>query len=197
GSMFVRNSGFVDYPFIAMPLFNDIDPGDEIFATNYSFTNNTFTNAAIAIQFYSSGFDLIGRNHLLTTQEGAIITGGTNQQKKDLLLDNFKINTNLVRINNNIYNSISRKVVIKSVTAYGSVSKGWTGDADISNLFNNSSDLLPWEEDYYNLQAGTWNNERRTFSYDLGAGTGNAGKILTGTPPMTAGGSSVSTESTP
>ncbi len=197
GSMFARNSGFADYPFIAMPLFNDIDPGDEIFATNYSFTNNTFTNAAIAIQFYSSGFDPIGRNHLLTTQEGATLTGGTNQQKKDLLLNNFKINTNLVRINDNIYNSISRQVIIKSVTNYGSVSKGWTGDADISNLFNNSSDLLPWEEDYYNLQAGAWNNESRTFSYNLGASTGNAGKILTGTPPMTAGGSSVSAESTP
>ena len=197
GSTFVRNPGFVDYPFISMPLFNDVDPGDEIFASNYSFTNNSFTNATTAISFYSSGFDPIGRNHLLTSQEGAILIGGSVQQKKELLLNNFKINSELIRINNNTYNSITKEVLIRSVTAYGSVSKGWTGEANISNLFNNTSNLLPWEEDFLNLHAGIWNNESRTLSYNLGAGTGNATKILTGTPPMKVGGSSVSTQNAP
>lgn len=187
-STFIRNAGFVDYPFIAMPLFNDVNPGDEFFATNYSFFNNTFTNAAIAIQFLSSGFDPVGRNHLLTAAEGTILTGGTDQQKKDLLRNNFKINTDLVRIHNNTYNTISKQVVIRTTAAYGSVSKGWVGEATISNLFNSSGELLPWEQDYYNVntqwvETGTLKNINWEYSFVGTSGTvsGEGGIIKTST----------------
>src|SRR5690606_15922871 len=54
-----------------------------------------------------------------------------------------------------------------------------------------------WEEDFYNLQPGFWNNGGRTLFYNLGSGTGSLNKILTGTLPMTSGSGSVSTESSP
>ncbi|MFD1628335.1 T9SS type A sorting domain-containing protein [Pseudopedobacter beijingensis] len=197
GSTFIRTSGYSNRPFISVPLFNDIDPGDEVFATNYSFTNNVFTNATEAIKFYSSGYDPIGRNHLLTASEGGILSGGTAQQKKNLLLNNFNINTDLIRLDDNTFNIITREVTMESVTNYGSQSRGWTGAVDISELFTNTANLLPWEENYYNLRAGVWNNESRTLYYNLGAGTGGEDKIFTGIQPVKVGGSSISTESIP
>ncbi|GEM_PF-808780 len=190
GTTFIRNPGFNSYPFISMPLFNDVNPGDEIFATNYSFTDNTFTNATAAIQFFSQGYDPADRNHLLTAQEGAMLTSGTDQQKKDVLLNNYKINTDLVRINNNTYNNISKQVILVSNIGYGSVSKGWTGEANISGLFNNSDEPLPWEGDQYTfskwVESETLKNIEWNYYFTGGTSTvsGTGGIIRTSTPSI-------------
>src|SRR5690606_22901708 len=111
GSTFVRNQGSVGRVFISMPLFNSRPPvGDEYFSTNYSFTNNTFTNNSStntdnAITFYHSGFSPLEWNYLLTPDEGKILQTGSVVAKKKLLLDNFGIDADKVRINGNTYSS--------------------------------------------------------------------------------------------
>ncbi|TZF81440.1 hypothetical protein FW774_17915 [Pedobacter sp. BS3] len=196
GSTFIRNSGFPDYYFINMPLFNDVDPGDETFATHYAFTGNSFGNISYPIGFLSQGFDPVGCNYLLTAAEGAVLTSGTTVQKKSLLLGNFKINTDEVRIYNNTFGSLTYKVTMSSKTAYGAVSKGWTGIGDITATVNTSATPLSWELTS-NTTPGTWKNENTSLAYNLGAGTGNMGKVFTGTPPLTVGINSTSTQSSP
>jgi hypothetical protein len=134
GSTFVRNQNFPVYPFISVPLFNNIDPGDETFATNYTFTGNVFKNTKNAIAFHHYGFDPAGFKYLLTASEGNLLTSGTDQQKRKLLLDNFKINLEKVKVSNNDYTEVAAHVVVGSFPRYGAITKGWNGWADISAL---------------------------------------------------------------
>ena len=53
GSTFVRNADFPVYPFISAPLFNNIDPGDESFSSNYTIKGNSFINAKYAVAFHN------------------------------------------------------------------------------------------------------------------------------------------------
>jgi hypothetical protein len=136
GSTFVRNEKFPVYPFISVPLFNNVDPGDETFATNYTFTGNKFKNTKNAIAFHHYGFDPAGYNYLLNEQEGNILTTGTDEQKRNLLLNNFKINLDRVKVAKNTYSEITSKVVVGSFPNYGAKTRGWKGWADISSLIN-------------------------------------------------------------
>lgn len=134
GSTFIRNEAFPVYPFISVPLFNNVDPGDETFATNYVFTGNTFKNTKNAIAFHHYGFDPAGYHYLLTTAEGADLTTGTAEKKKGILLNNFKIDLERMTIRNNNYTDVDSHVVVGSFPTYGAVTKGWKGWADISSL---------------------------------------------------------------
>jgi hypothetical protein len=134
GSTFVRNKEFPVYPFISIPLFNNIAPGDEIFATHYAFTGNSFKNTKNAIAFHHYGFDPAGYHYLLTAAEGNALTTGTDEQKKNILLNNFKINLEEVTISNNNYSDVTSHLVVGSFPTYGAVTQGWKGWADISSL---------------------------------------------------------------
>jgi hypothetical protein len=134
GSTFVRTKDFPVYPFISIPLFNNVDPGDETFATNYVFTGNSFKNTKNAIAFHHYGFDPKGYNYLLTAEEGKILTTGTDEQKRSIVLNNFKVDLEKVKVGNNKYEEITSRVVFGSFPNYGAQSKGWKGWADISSL---------------------------------------------------------------
>ncbi|WP_300598393.1 right-handed parallel beta-helix repeat-containing protein [Niabella sp.] len=134
-STFVRTGMFPAYPFISVPLFNDIDPGDETFATHYTFTGNRFRNTRYAIAFHHYGFDPAGKHYLLSAAEGAILDNGQPAEKKKLLLQQFGIRTDAIKIRNNINEQITGRVVMGSFPRYGAASKGWSGWGDISIFF--------------------------------------------------------------
>lgn len=57
-----------------MPVFNDVKPGDEFFATNYSFYYNQFINNSMVtvnnvFLFYFSGFTPPNFEYLLTKKK--------------------------------------------------------------------------------------------------------------------------------
>lgn len=158
GSAFVRNPSthFQPRPFISVPLFNDVNPGDEYFATNYSFTNNSFTNndpssnIDRAVMFYHMGCDPPGWNYLLTAAEGTTLQTGLDAAKKALLLNNFGIDTDKVRMSGNTYSSrITTKVALGTFHGYVcSVSKGFGGGyGDITSLLNDSTEPFSWEKE--------------------------------------------------
>jgi hypothetical protein len=136
GSTFVRNDDFPIFPFISIPVFNDVNPGDETFGTHYIFIGNNFKNDKYAIVFHHYGFDPIGYNYLLTEAEGSILASGTPEQKKKLLQHNLGINLNYVKVSDNVYSGIASKMAIGSFPRYGAVTAGWSGWADISTLVN-------------------------------------------------------------
>ncbi|TZF81439.1 right-handed parallel beta-helix repeat-containing protein [Pedobacter sp. BS3] len=135
-STFVRTEKFPVYPFISVPLFNNIDPGDETFATHYTFTGNHFKNTKNAIAFHHYGFDPVGKHYLLTAAEGEILVNGTPEEKKRLLRQNFDVNTDDIKISNNTNVDITHTVVMGSFPKYGAQFKGWSGWGDISIFFN-------------------------------------------------------------
>lgn len=151
GCSFVHSWNVANVKFISMPLFNDGKPfpGDESFATNYAFTDNSFSSKVanvIAIAFSHNGYTAPGYNYLLTPAEGAILTEGNDQQKKALLESNFGIFPEKVRISGNSYTGLVDNAVILSTSAgYGAESKGWTGSGKITGTINTSSVPFAWE----------------------------------------------------
>ena len=131
-------------PFISMPLFSDVDPGDEWFGTHFFFAHNTFTyqgqqemdGEKIPIKFYHKGFDPPQRRHLLTADEGTVLENGSPQDKKTLLKTNCAIDTDQIHVFENTYSGIAVRAVYGCEAAYGAQSKGWEKSADIFALFN-------------------------------------------------------------
>ena len=149
---FLSQSNPFNRPFVAMPLFNDVDPGDEIFATHYLIRDNNFTYLDVdgtahlrsAIRFGHWGYDPPGYNHLMTVDEGFCLTYGTTQQKYDLLLANTGIDGNEVRVYDNTFDNEYDRGSFASFARYGSVSKGWEGYVDVHDTWNhNVPDLSP------------------------------------------------------
>ena len=126
--------------FVEIPVFNDVDPGDETFGHDFAFTNNTFlfhgTEPAIryGIRFVHMGYDPLGMNYLMTAAEGAILEGSDSPAKKSLLKNNCGIDFDEIEISGNTWSNEVRRISFYSVAAFGAASKGWDGEADISDI---------------------------------------------------------------
>ena len=130
-------------PFISIPLFNNVDPGDEVFGTHFLIFNNRFlfeTEAdpddRIAIRFLHRGFDPPGRRHLLDPREAEILESGTLREKRALLRENLRINPASVHVYGNRYKNVEHKGVYQFDAAYGAESRGGDGRYDIFDTFN-------------------------------------------------------------
>jgi hypothetical protein len=173
----------VSQPFIAMALFNDCKPGTttappdkptcpdplehiqyEYFGTNYVITNNKFSyqhhpglGDRYAIAFYHFGFDPPGRNHLMTDAEGQILEHGTPTQRKALLKKNCGIDGDRIKLYDNQYNGVDKRVAFGSEAAYGACSKGWEGYVEIHDLVKLDQEAHPpqWLEAFLTLSSFT------------------------------------------
>jgi Concanavalin A-like lectin/glucanases superfamily len=149
GNTFVSTSSVYNRPFVAVPLFNDVDPGDENFGTNFLIQDNHFEYRASggprrdAIAFYHQGYDPAGYNNLMTAAEGAILTNGSAQEKKQLLLANTGINGDRVHVFDNTFVNEANRLTFGSFASYGSVSKGWDGWADIYDVVQHQAPVPP------------------------------------------------------
>lgn len=150
-SQFTRTSTFPNVSFINIPCYNNVDPGDEFFGTNFSFINNQFENKASentgsAILFRHRGYSPPGYNYLLTAEEGKIATTGSKVEKLALLKKNFGIDLEKVRVAENSYAvRITNHVSLYTATSYGSISLGWQGTIVLTDLVNKSITPFAWE----------------------------------------------------
>ncbi len=139
GCKFVSTGKYIHYNpkaevFIEIPVFIDVNPGDEYFGNNFIITNNTFiftpNPSAIrcGIRYHHSGFDSPNRHYILTAQEGAILEGNNPIAKKKLLKKNFGIDLDTVIVRNNIWKNENCKMLLTSWIGYGAKSKGWHKD---------------------------------------------------------------------
>lgn len=153
-SQFLRTATFPNVSFINIPCYNDVDPGDEFFGTNFSFTKNQFENQATeytgsAILFRHRGFSPPGYNYLLTAEEGKIATSGSKEEKLTLIKTNFGIELEKVRVTENNYAvRINNQVSLYTATSYGSVSLGWQGTIVLTDLVNKSTTPFAWERSW-------------------------------------------------
>lgn len=136
GCTFVSTGKYVNYDpkievFIEIPVFIDVDPGDENFGNTFTFTDNKFIftpaedGMRCGIRFRHSGFDPVGWNYILTAQEGAVLEAESIVPKIKLLKKNFGIDLNRVTVNGNKWQNVNRKMLFTSWTGFGSKSKGW------------------------------------------------------------------------
>ncbi len=135
GSTFIRNENFPVYPFVSIPLFNNVDPGDERFSSDFNVTGNNFTNGKYAVAFHNYGYNFPGFNYLLTASEGAILQSGKGEEQKKLMISHFGIDATKIVVKNNKYTAVATKVGLGTFARYGATSKGFSGWGDISALF--------------------------------------------------------------
>ncbi len=139
--------------YIAVPLYNDGTPfpGNEEFATNYAFFNNSFSSVYLnthGFWFMNRGYSPPHLNYLLTPAEGDILENGTTAQKKSLLEDNFALFTDSIRIYNNTYDKVYSEILLGTIPDYGATSLGYSGRGDITATLNHSAVPFLWEDEY-------------------------------------------------
>ncbi len=133
-------------PFVQMPVFNDVDPGDEFHASHYLFTDNTFTYDSTdgppdhrdAMGYHTSGFDPPGFHLLPTADEAAILRGGSPEEKRRLCLDVFHIDLEQVRVYRNRLTNHNRLFRYSAKAAYGSKHRGWQGVEEIGDAIHST-----------------------------------------------------------
>ena len=137
--------------FLSVPLFSDVDPGDEFFGTHFVVADNTFDYVAIqaggmrtALAFLHKGYDPPGLHHLMTPEEGAVLENGTAAERKALLKRNCTIDTSEVRMFGNTYINAAYKATFTSSAAFGAEDKGWSGIAEIFDLLNHEAVFPDW-----------------------------------------------------
>ena len=91
-SRFVRTMTFPNVSFISIPCFNNQDPGNEFFGTNFSFTDNhlpiTPMQTPLVQSRSSTGVSPPGYKYLPSLEESRILRNGSKAKK----LEQFKIN---------------------------------------------------------------------------------------------------------
>lgn len=123
--------------FIEIPVFNDVNPGNERFGTNFMVTKNTFTYATagnqstrFAMAFHHSGYNPADRTHLITAAEGSTLHTGTVTQKRAIMSSKLGLTGDLIRFGGNTNTNVQYNVVYRCWNAYGSAGP-WTGIASI------------------------------------------------------------------
>jgi len=126
--------------FILVTLFNDVNPGDEFFGTDYQFTNNKFTyevegRRQHAIQFRCDGYNVSpedGLNYQVSETECKILNSGTVSEKAILLKDQMELDNSRIKVYGNTYSNVDHRVVYWYHPNYGAKNKD-NGFCDISD----------------------------------------------------------------
>lgn len=151
GTYMVNGTG-VNPIFVEVPVFNDVNPGDETFGTSFMVTKNNFNYATIgnqstryALAFHHSGFNPTGRTHLISVADATTLGSGTVAEKRAIMssklgLDGTKI---LYGGNNNV--NLSTHVVYRCWEAYGATAP-WTGVVSISSAVSSTGLATTYDE---------------------------------------------------
>lgn len=130
--------------FIEIPVFNDVNPGDEKMGTNFMITKNRFSYGTVGNQttrynvvFHSSGFNPPGRNYLISTADGALLSTGTVLQKRAVMAGQLGLDGDSIHFGGNTNTNVQQNVVYRCVNAFGSAGP-WTGVASIGTAVNAS-----------------------------------------------------------
>lgn len=137
---FVSNEPVYSNEFILVPLFNDVNPGDEFFGTDFQFTNNSFAYNAEgrrrhAIQFRCDGYNVSGEdglNYLTSEEECKTLNNRAVSEKAALLKSHMDLDNSKVKIYGNTYSNVDHKVVYWYHPNYGAKNKD-NGFCDISD----------------------------------------------------------------
>jgi autotransporter-associated beta strand protein len=107
GNEFVSTASTNNWPFVELATFNNVEPGDETWGYNFTFTNNTFNflaagspsglSVSVPIRCVHAGFDPykspgVTWKYLLNTNYASVLAGGSPLDKKAVLRVNYGLN---------------------------------------------------------------------------------------------------------
>ncbi len=134
---FRSTSATYNQDFIRLPLFNDVNPGDEYFGTDFQFTNNSFdydvasgTNR-VAIAFDVSGFNSPPYDFSPTTTQAATLSGTDYAAARALLSANMGIEALRVKIHGNTFSGTAFWEAYGYFANYGSSGSGVNGYTNV------------------------------------------------------------------
>ncbi|HBG26073.1 MAG TPA: hypothetical protein DDX75_03155, partial [Phycisphaerales bacterium] len=131
----------INKEFILIPLFNDVNPGNEFFGTNFQITNNIFRydtpgGRRHAVQIRCDGWNVPGFDGLdywIDPSEADILNYGTVEQKCSILEPEMGLKRDRFIMYNNSFFGIDNEVVYWHFPNAGSGNQGYTGYCDISD----------------------------------------------------------------
>lgn len=134
--------GGVNPGFIEVPVFNDVNPGDERMGTSFMITKNTFNystsgkqDTRYALVFHHSGYNPPDRNYLISPEDASLLNNGTVAQKRAIMADKLGLNGEEIRFAGNTNINVEHDVLYRCKGAYGAVAS-WNGIADITSAIN-------------------------------------------------------------
>jgi len=146
----------VNPAFIEIPVFNDVNPGDERMGTNFMVTKNTFSygnmgNQATryAMVFHSSGFNPTDRNYLISVSDAEKLGNGTVAEKQAVMSTQLGLDGSKIFFGENININVENNVIYRCWNNYGSEGP-WTGIADIESA-TTATGLVTTEEEAINF----------------------------------------------
>lgn len=138
--------------FIEIPVFNDVNPGDERFGTDFMITKNTFNysttgnqSTRYALVFHHSGFNPPGRTHLISAADATILTSGTVTAKRNIMLNNMGLDGSKILFGGNTNTNVASNVSYRCQGGYGAVAP-WTGIVSIGTAVNSSGLAVTYDE---------------------------------------------------
>ena len=128
--------------FIEIPVFNDVNPGDERMGTNFMITKNTFTYGTVGSQatrfnvvFHSSGYNPTDRNYLISVADAGLLASGTVAQKRSVMSTQLGLDGDAIHFAGNTNTNVQYNVVYRCWNNYGSAGP-WTGVISIGTAVN-------------------------------------------------------------
>ncbi|MGX5817162.1 hypothetical protein ACWKWU_03145 [Chitinophaga lutea] len=128
--------------FVEVPVFNDVNPGNERMGTEFVVTKNTFSygtagsqTTRYALVFHHSGFNPVDRNYLISAADATTLNSGTVTQKRTIMSSQLGLDGNEIHFGGNTNTNVQYNVVYRCWNGYGSTGP-WTGVASIGTAVN-------------------------------------------------------------
>lgn len=151
GTYMVSGTG-VNPIFVEVPVFNDVNPGDETFGTSFMVTKNNFNYATVgnqstrfALAFHHSGFNPTGRTHLISAADAATLGTGTVTEKRAIMSSKLGLDGTKILYGGNSNVNLSTHVVYRCWEAYGATAP-WTGVVSISSAVSSMGLATTYDE---------------------------------------------------
>jgi hypothetical protein len=149
--------------FVEVPVFNDVNPGDEKFGTSFMVTANNFTystsgsqSTRYAMVFHHSGYNPTGRTHLISVADATTLGSGSSTvaAKRAIMSTKLGLDGTKILFGGNTNSNVAANVSYRCQGGYGAVAP-WTGVVSIgtavtaSGVATSYADALTFYDDLY------------------------------------------------
>lgn len=140
--------------FVEVPVFNDVNPGDETFGTNFMITKNKFNystsgnqNTRYALVFHHSGYNPVGRTHLISATDAATLGSGSSTvaAKRAIMSSKLGLDGTKILFGGNTNTNVIANVSYRCQGGYGAIAP-WTGVVSIGTAVTASGLATTYEE---------------------------------------------------
>ena len=149
--------------FIEVPVFNDVNPGDEKFGTSFMITNNTFKYSTLgnqttryALVFHHSGYNPPARTHMISAADAAVLgsESSTIAARRAVMSSKLGLDATKILFGGNTNTNVAANVSYRCQGGFGAVAP-WTGIVNIGSVVTSTglatsyAEALAFYDDLY------------------------------------------------